>query len=90
MQVSNRFRQLPSLRSMPKLPVVTAEKLIKSLEKVGFVRYGGSGSHKVMKHNDGRRTTIPVHGKDIPKGTLFAIIRDIEISKDELIILLKK
>ena len=75
---------------MPKLPVVTPQKLLKALEVMGFVHVGGSGSHKVMKNKNGKRTTIPVHGKDIPKGTLLAILRDIEISKDELITLLKK
>ncbi len=75
---------------MPKLPVVTPQKLIKILITAGFVHLGGSGSHKVMKHLDGRRTTIPMHGKDIPKGTLLAIIRDAEISKEEIVVLLKK
>lgn len=75
---------------MPKLPVVTPQKLLKVLGVVGFVHLGGSGSHKVMKHKDGRRTTIPMHGGDIPKGTLLSILRDIEISKDELVMLLKK
>ncbi len=75
---------------MPKLPVVTSQKLLKALSFVGFVHVGGSGSHKVMKHNDGRRTTVPMHGKDIPKGTLLAILRDVEISKEELVVLLKK
>lgn len=75
---------------MPKLPVVTPQKLLKVLGIVGFVHVGGSGSHKVMKHSDGRRTTVPMHGKDIPKGTLLAILRDIEISKEELVVLLKK
>jgi predicted RNA binding protein YcfA (HicA-like mRNA interferase family) len=75
---------------MPKLPVVTPLKLIKVLEVFGFVYVGGSGSHKVMKHIDGKRTTVPMHSKDIPKGTLLAILRDMEISKDELIMALKK
>jgi len=74
---------------MPKLPVITPLKLIKILEKVGFIEHIGSGSHRIMKHTDGRRTTIPVHGKDIPNGTLLAIIRDIEISKENLIYLLR-
>ena len=75
---------------MPKLPVVTPQKLLKILESLGFVHVHGSGSHKVMKHSDGRRTTIPMHGKDIPKGTLLAILRDVEISKEDLVVLLKK
>lgn len=75
---------------MPRLPVITPQKLQKVLEIIGFIYVGGSGSHRVMKHSDGRRTTIPMHGKDIPKGTLLAILRDIEISKDDLVLLLKK
>ena len=75
---------------MPKLPVVTPQKLIKVLEYFGFIHVGGSGSHKVMKHISGKRTTVPMHGKDIPKGTLLAILRDIEISKEELVLALKK
>ena len=47
------------------------------------------GSHRVMKHADGRRTTVPMHGKDIPKGTLLAILRDIEITKEDFVKLLK-
>ena len=43
-----------------------------------------------MKHVSGKRTTVPIHGKDIPKGTLLAILRDVEISKEELVIALKK
>jgi predicted RNA binding protein YcfA (HicA-like mRNA interferase family) len=39
-----------------------------------------------MVHIDGRRTVIPVRsGKDMPKGTLKAILRDIEITTEELI-----
>lgn len=75
---------------MPKLPVVNPQKLMKVLEVYGFVHVGGSGSHKVMKHVSGRRTTVPTHGKDIPKGTLLAILRDVEISKEELVEALKK
>jgi predicted RNA binding protein YcfA (HicA-like mRNA interferase family) len=44
-----------------------------------------------MKHPDGRRASIPIHpGKDIPVGTLRGILRDIEISPDELVKVLKK
>ena len=74
---------------MPKLPTITPAKLLKVLEKAGFVYVFGSGSHRVMKHSDGRRTTVPVHGKDIPKGTLLAILRDVEISKEDFVRLLK-
>lgn len=75
---------------MPKLPIITPLKLLKLLERAGFENIGGSGSHRVMKNADGRRTTIPMHGKDIPKGTLLAILRDLEIPKEEFNFFLKK
>ena len=72
---------------MPKLPALTDRALIRALHKIGFVEHRQRGtSHLVMKHLDGRRTVIPIHpGHDIPKGTLHAILRDIDISSEELI-----
>ena len=71
---------------MPKLPVLKNRKLVKALQKMGFFLHYQTGSHAQFKHLDGRRTTIPIHpGKDIPIGTLRAILRDLEISPQELI-----
>ena len=72
---------------MPKLPVVKSKDLVKILKSVGFFEHRQkSTSHLVMKHSDGRRTIVPIHSnKDIPKGTLLAILRDIQITKEELI-----
>ena len=76
---------------MPKLPVLKSKDLIKVLEKMGFFKYHQVGSHAQFKHFDGRRTTISVHsGKEIPRGTLKAILRDLEIPTDELVKFLKK
>jgi hypothetical protein len=39
----------------------------------------------IMKHADGRRTTVPVHqGRDIRPGTLRAILRDIGLGPEDL------
>ena len=70
---------------MPKLPTVSPKKLIKVLTKLGFYHHHTVGSHQIFKHIDGRRTVIPYHSKDIPKGTLIAILKDIKIDKDILI-----
>lgn len=74
---------------MPKLPVVKPLQLISFLEKRDFVIVASSGSHRIMKNREGKRTVVPVHAKDIPTGTLLAILRDIEISKAEFEALLK-
>ncbi|PIP16950.1 MAG: hypothetical protein COX44_02580 [Candidatus Portnoybacteria bacterium CG23_combo_of_CG06-09_8_20_14_all_37_13] len=72
---------------MPKLPILKAKSLIKALRKLGFVECRQRGtSHLIMKHFDGRRTSIPVHSsKDIPRGTLGSILRDVDISRDEFL-----
>ncbi len=75
---------------MTKLPVIKDRILIQVLKKLGFFEHPETGSsHLVFKHPDGRRTTVARHsGKDIPRGTLRAILRDINISIDEFNMLL--
>ena len=70
---------------MPNLPILKTQKFVKILKKLGFFLHHQTGSHAQFKHLDGRRTTISIHpGKDIPTGTLRAILRDIKISPQEL------
>lgn len=74
---------------MPKLPNVTGTELIKALKKIGFEVVRQKGSHVRLKHADNRVVTIPVHaGQGIGKGLLVKILRDAELTKEELIQLL--
>jgi predicted RNA binding protein YcfA (HicA-like mRNA interferase family) len=74
---------------MAKIPIVTSRELIRALEKTGFEVVRQRGSHIRMLHSDGRVTTIPVHaGQDISRGLLRKILRDSEVTLDELIELL--
>ena len=75
---------------MPKLPSVKISKLLKTLLKLGFFEHRQAGSHLQLKHSDGRRVTIPMHaGKDIKKGTLNGILKDIRLSREEFVQALK-
>lgn len=67
---------------MSKLPIVKDRELIQVLKKLGFFEHPERGtSHLVFKHPDGRRTVVARHpGKDIPRGTPRAILRDINVS----------
>jgi predicted RNA binding protein YcfA (HicA-like mRNA interferase family) len=68
-----------------KLPSVKAAEIIKFLERKGFIRVRQSGSHAIFRHADGRRTTVPVHsGKTLGKGLLKQIMKDTDISAEEL------
>jgi predicted RNA binding protein YcfA (HicA-like mRNA interferase family) len=70
---------------MPKFPQVTARRLIRALEQLGFHKHRQRGaSHLIMVHPDGRRTSIAVHPGDIPVGTLRGILRDIRITPEQL------
>ncbi|MCK5109186.1 MAG: type II toxin-antitoxin system HicA family toxin [Methanosarcinales archaeon] len=43
------------------------------------------GSHHIYYHPiTKRRAIVPRHKKDLPKGTLFAILKQAGIGKDEL------
>ena len=57
-------------------------KLIQILERNGFEKVGGKGSHVRMKHLDGRWTQVAVHPKPIPQGTLRKIISQAKIKID--------
>jgi predicted RNA binding protein YcfA (HicA-like mRNA interferase family) len=71
---------------MPKLPQFTPKKLIKKLNRLGFVVDHTTGSHIIMYHKKGnRRAVIPYHLKDIPKGTLASLLREAGISRNELL-----
>jgi len=69
-----------------KLPSFTPQKLIRLLERNGFVIDRVKGSHHIYYHPEARRrVTVPFHKKDLPKGTLLEILKQAGISKEELI-----
>ena len=70
---------------MPQVPAVRGDQVIKALEKVGFLVVRVRGSHHVLRHADGRGTTVPVHqGRDLAKGTLRNILADAGLTVEEL------
>ncbi|RAI91634.1 type II toxin-antitoxin system HicA family toxin [Algoriphagus yeomjeoni] len=44
---------------------ITPKELIKILESLGFEFQRSKGSHQVFKHQDGRRTVVPLHTKEL-------------------------
>ena len=76
---------------MPKLPNIKGKQLLKILAGIGYNPDHIQGSHHILRRHDGKKTTIPIHGnKEIPKGTLLGILTDLDISKEEFVLLLKK
>jgi len=70
---------------MTRIPRLTGKELVRALESAGFSVERTRGSHHFLKHPDGRATAVPVHsGETIGPGLLRAILRDVEMSVDEL------
>jgi predicted RNA binding protein YcfA (HicA-like mRNA interferase family) len=68
-----------------KTPSYTAKEIIRLLEQKGFVFDRASGSHQIyMLPNGSKRVIIPVHNKDLPKGTLHSILKQAGIDKKDL------
>jgi predicted RNA binding protein YcfA (HicA-like mRNA interferase family) len=74
-----------------KLPRVTANEMIKIVEKLGFHFSRQSGSHKIYKNDEGKRVTIAYHsGKILHPKIVKSILVDAGISVDEFKKMMKK
>jgi len=67
-----------------RLPRVTADKVIRVIEKVGFTLARQSGSHRIYKSSAGKRITVPYHkGKILHPKVLASILKDANLSREE-------
>lgn len=75
---------------MSKLPIINARQFEKILFRIGFEIIRQKGSHRFYKHPDGRYTTLPHHkGEDLSRPIIREILKQVEISNEEFILLLK-
>lgn len=73
---------------MSKLPSISGKECVKALEKIGFYQKRRESSHIIMRRDDPfSQVVVPDHNQ-IAKGTLRAIIRDIDSTVEEFIALL--
>ena len=68
---------------MPKFAEVLPKDFLQALLKIGFFVFHQSGSHVRLHHSDGRKVTIAIHSKPLPKGTFAAILRQANVSRKE-------
>jgi predicted RNA binding protein YcfA (HicA-like mRNA interferase family) len=66
--------------------MLKASETINVLEKHSFVVVRQKGNHVRLHHEDGWVTSVPNHpGQDIGKGLLRKILRDTELTLDQLL-----
>ncbi len=74
---------------MKDLPVLKPLEVISALQRAGFVLKRYSGSHAILYKAETRRPiSVPIHAKDLPVGTLRAIIRQANLTVGEFLALL--
>ncbi|MFQ5723047.1 MAG: type II toxin-antitoxin system HicA family toxin [Terriglobia bacterium] len=74
----------------PRLPVLSGSDLIGALEKIGYRVVRQRGSHVRLRDNTNPRhrpVTVPLH-KELKRGLLRSILRDANLSSENLMDLL--
>ncbi len=75
---------------MNRLPVLKAREVIRVLERLGYHKARHRGGHAHYTKPGKKTIPIPIHGgQDIGPGLLRKIMRDLQISRDEFLRLLK-
>ena len=71
----------------PALPVVSGQRAVAALEKIGFVQVGQRGSQVKLRDHGGRTVIVSTH-RELARGTLSAILRQSGVTVSEFIDLL--
>ena len=70
---------------MGTFPIPSPREVVKLLEAIGFSDVCQRASHKQFRHQDGRCTTVTVHGsRDVSPLLIRQIAKDIGLNVDEL------
>jgi predicted RNA binding protein YcfA (HicA-like mRNA interferase family) len=69
---------------MTRLPTLSAEKIIRALEKAGFLIDRQRGSHVILKHpTRDLTTTVPKHGNDVKRSLMKLILRQAGLTEEQ-------
>ena len=61
----------------------SAREVLARLIRAGFVEVRQSGSHKVLRHPDGRQTYVAMHPGTLPTGTFRKIFKQAGLSEEQ-------
>lgn len=67
----------------PRTPVLSGQQMVSFLSHFEFSTVGQKGSHRKMRHADGRTAIIPMH-RELAPGTLHSILRQSGLSMTAL------
>jgi predicted RNA binding protein YcfA (HicA-like mRNA interferase family) len=61
----------------------SAREVLARLIRAGFMEVRQSGSHKVLRHPDGRQTYVAMHPGTLPTGTFRKILKQAGLSEEQ-------
>jgi predicted RNA binding protein YcfA (HicA-like mRNA interferase family) len=61
----------------------SAREVLSKLLRAGFVERRQTGSHKVLRHPDGRQTYVAMHPGTLPTGTFRKILKQAGLSEEQ-------
>jgi predicted RNA binding protein YcfA (HicA-like mRNA interferase family) len=64
---------------------VTAKEVLRALEAAWFFVRHQTGSHATLKHpaDPAKRLTVPIHNRELPRGTTLPIVKQARMTPDE-------
>ncbi len=68
---------------MPKLPCVSGARVVKALERLGFVKCRQRGSYVVLRRG-GSVCVVPLH-REVDQGTLRGVLRQAGVTAEEFL-----
>jgi predicted RNA binding protein YcfA (HicA-like mRNA interferase family) len=61
----------------------SAREVLAKLLRAGFIEVRQSGSHKVLRHPDGRQTYVAMHPGTLPTGTFRKILKQAGLTEEQ-------
>ena len=61
----------------------SAREVLAKLLRAGFVEVRQAGSHKILRHPDGRQTYVALHPGTLPTGTFRKILKQARFTEEQ-------
>ncbi|MBI4401661.1 MAG: type II toxin-antitoxin system HicA family toxin [Nitrospirae bacterium] len=61
----------------------SAREVLAKLLRAGFVEVRQAGSHKILRHPDGRQTYVAMHPGTLPTGTFRKILKQAGFTEEQ-------
>jgi predicted RNA binding protein YcfA (HicA-like mRNA interferase family) len=65
------------------LPQISGTDMVRVLERAGFTFRSQKGSHRKLRHPDGRTAIVPMH-RELAPGTLRSILKQAGLNARQL------